>query len=241
MEEKIEQQQQMEKEIDLRVVWGILRKNLVLIIIITVIFGIGAYLYSAFFIEKQYSASAMLIVNNKANDKTTVNATEINAAQDLAEVYSIIIKSDTVLTKVIDQLQLNMTYEQLNSKISVSSVNSTQVIKITMTHPNADFAQKVVAKLIEVAPPILADKVEAGSVKVISASTISNSGKPVSPNLRRNALIGALAGMVLVLLIIFLKEMLNNTFKTEDDILNTLNVPLIGIIPEVDGKEFNKP
>ena len=113
-------------------------------------------------------------------------------------------------------------------------------MKITMTHPNAEFAQKVVEKLVEVAPPIIADKVEAGSVKVISASSISNSGKPVSPNLRRNALIGALAGLVLVLLIIFLKEMLNNTFKTEDDILNTLNVPLIGIIPEVDGKEFNK-
>ena len=240
MEEKIEQQQQAEREIDLRVIWGVLRKNLILIIIVTVIFGIGAYFYSAFFIPKQYSASAMLIVNNKANDKTTVNATEINAAQGLAELYSIIIKSDTVLTQVIDELQLNMTYEQLNSKISVSSVNSTQVIKISMTHRNAEFAQKVIEKLVEVAPPIITDKVEAGSVKVISASTISNSGKPVSPNLKRNAMIGALAGLVLVLLIIFLKELLNNTFKTEDDILNTLNVPLIGIIPEVDGKEFNK-
>ncbi len=240
MEEKIEQQQQAEREIDLRVIWGVLRKNLILIIIVTVIFGIGAYFYSAFFIPKQYSASAMLIVNNKANDKTTVNATEINAAQGLAELYSIIIKSDTVLTQVIDELQLNMTYEQLNSKISVSSVNSTQVIKISMTHRNAEFAQKVIEKLVEVAPPIIIDKVEAGSVKVISASTISNSGKPVSPNLKRNAMIGALAGLVLVLLIIFLKELLNNTFKTEDDILNTLNVPLIGIIPEVDGKEFNK-
>ena len=240
MEEKIEQQQQAEREIDLRVIWGVLRKNLILIIIVTVIFGIGAYFYSAFFIPKQYSASALLIVNNKANDKTTVNATEINAAQGLAELYSIIIKSDTVLTQVIDELQLNMTYEQLNSKISVSSVNSTQVIKISMTHQNAEFAQKVIEKLVEVAPPIIIDKVEAGSVKVISASTISNSGKPVSPNLKRNAMIGALAGLVLVLLIIFLKELLNNTFKTEDDILNTLNVPLIGIIPEVDGKEFNK-
>ena len=240
MEEKIEQQQQAEREIDLRVIWGVLRKNLILIIIVTVIFGIGAYFYSAFFIPKQYSASALLIVNNKANDKTTVNATEINAAQGLAELYSIIIKSDTVLTQVIDELQLNMTYEQLNSKISVSSVNSTQVIKISMTHQNAEFAQKVIEKLVEVAPPIITDKVEAGSVKVISASTISNSGKPVSPNLKRNAMIGALAGLVLVLLIIFLKELLNNTFKTEDDILNTLNVPLIGIIPEVDGKEFNK-
>ena len=241
MEERIEQQQQQnEQEIDLRVIFNILRKNLILIIIVTVVFGIGAYFYSSLFIQKQYSASAIIIVNNKANDKTTVNTTEINAAQDLVEVYSIIIKSDTVLMQVIEDLQLNMTYEQLNSKISVSAVNSTQVMKITMTHPNAEFAQKVVEKLVEVAPPIIADKVEAGSVKVISASSISNSGKPVSPSLRRNALIGALAGLVLVLLIIFLKEMLNNTFKTEDDILNTLNVPLIGIIPEVDGKEFNK-
>lgn len=238
MEDKIEQQ--AEKEIDLKVVFGILRKNLILIIIITVLFGIGSYLYSSFFIAKQYSASAMIIVNNKSNDKTTINTTEINAAQDLADVYSIIIKSDTVLQQVIDNLQLNMTYEQLNSRISVSSVNATQVMQITMTHTNAEFARKVVAEIIEVAPPIITDKVEAGSVKVISAAKISNSGRPVSPSLRRNALIGALAGLALVLLFIFLKEMLNNTFKTEDDILNTLNVPLIGIVPEVDGKEFSQ-
>ncbi len=239
MEEKIEQQS--EKEIDLRVIFGILRKYLIAIIIVTVIFGIGAYLYSSFFIAKQYSASAMIIVNNKSNEKTTVTTTELTAAQDLAEVYSIIIKSDTVLQQVIDNLQLNMSYEQLNSRISVSSVNSTQVVKIAMTNTNAEFARKVVAEIVEVAPPIIVDKVEAGSVKVISAAKIDNSGKPVSPNLRRNALIGALAGLVLILLIVFLKEMFNNTFKTEDDILNTLNVPLIGIIPEVDGKEFNQP
>ena len=246
MEERIEQQllqsqqSQNEAEIDLRVVFGIVRKNLILIIIVTTIFGIGAYFYSSFFIAKQYSASATIIVNNKATDKTVLSTTEINAAQGLAEVYSIIIKSDTVLQQVIDNLQLNMSYETLNSKISVSAVNSTQVVQITMTHTNAEFAQKVVAEIVEVAPPIIADKVEAGSVKVISASKISNNGRPVSPDLKKNALIGALAGMVLVLLLVFLKEMTNNTFKTEDDIINTLNVPLIGIIPEVDGKEVNQ-
>lgn len=240
MEEKMEQQQPAEQEIDLRVIFGILRKYLITIIIVTVLFGIGAYLYSSFFIAKQYSVSAMIIVNNKSNEKTTVTTTELTAAQNLAEVYSIIIKSDTVLQQVIDNLQLNMSYEQLNSRISVSAVNNTQVVKISMTNTSAEFAQKVVAEIVEVAPPIIVDKVEAGSVKVISASKIDNSGKPVSPSLRRNALIGALAGMVLVLLIVFLKEMFNNTFKTEDDILNTLNVPLIGIIPEVDGKEFSQ-
>ena len=247
MEERIEQQQRLQSqqpqgdsEIDLRLIFGIIRKNIVLIVIITMIFGIGTYFYSSFFIPKQYSASATIIVNNKSTDKTIISATEINAAQDLANVYSIIIKSDTVLQQVIDNLQLNMSYETLNSKISVSSVNSTQVMQITMTHTNAEFAQKVVAEIVEVAPPIITDKVEAGSVKVISASKISNNGRPVSPSLKKNAAVGALIGLAFVLLIVFLKEMTNNTFKTEDDIINILNVPLIGIIPEVDGKEFNK-
>ncbi len=238
MEEKMEQQS--EKELDLRIVFGVLRKNLILIIIVTVLFGIGSYLYSSFFIAKQYAASAMIIVNNKSSDKTAVNTTEITAAQDLAEVYSIMIKSDTVLQKVIDNLELNMTYEQLNSRISVSSVNSTQILQITMTHTNADFAYKVLDELVKVAPSIVGDMAEAGSVNVVSNAKISNSGRPVSPSLRRNAVLGAGVGLVLVLLLIFLKEMFNNTFKTEDDILNTLNVPLIGIVPEVDGKEFNQ-
>lgn len=238
MEEKIENP--VEKEIDLGVILNILKRNLILIIIVTLVFGTGSYLYSRFFIEKKYSASSTLIVNNKSNDKTTYNTTELNAAQDLAEVYAIIIKSDTVLQQVIDNLHLGMTYTQLNSCVSVSSVNKTQVFKITMTYTNAEFAKKVMEEIVRVAPPIIADKVEAGSVKVISDPRIDNNGNPVSPNSKRNALIGALAGLVLVLVFIFLKEMINNKFKTEDDIINTLHVPLIGIIPNVDRKEFRE-
>ncbi len=238
MEEKIEKP--AEKEIDLGTVLNVLKRNLILIIVITLLFGLGSYLYSKFVIVKQYSASATLIVNNKSNDKTTYNTTELNAAQDLAEVYAIIIKSDTVLQQVIDNLHLNMTYTQLNSCVSVSSVNKTQVFKVTMRYPNPEFAKKVMDEIVKVAPPIIADKVEAGSVKVISEPRIDNNGNPVSPNLKRNALIGALIGLALVLAFVFLKEIINNKFKTEDDILNTLHVPLIGIIPSVDRKEFRE-
>ena len=91
MEEKTEfqgmEKAAPEREIDLRAVWSILRKNLILIIVITLLAGIGTYFYSYFFISKQYSASAMMIVNNKSNEKTTYSTTELVAAQDLAEVY----------------------------------------------------------------------------------------------------------------------------------------------------------
>ncbi len=238
MEEKIEKP--VEREIDLRVIWGILKKNLIFIILVTILFGVVSYVYSAFIISKQYSASAMMIVNNKSNDKTTYNTTEMTAAQNLAEVYSIIIKSDTVLQKVIDNLQLNTTYIQLNKCVSVSSVNSTQVFKVTMQHTNMKFAEEVVAEIVKVAPDIIKDTVEAGSVKVVSGAKIDNNRNPVSPNLRKNTILGSLIGLAFILVVVFLKEMIKNTFKTEDDIVNSLHVPLIGIIPEVHGKEFNK-
>ena len=177
---------------------------------------------------------------NKTSDKTTYSTTELYAAQDLAEVYAIIIKSDTVLQKVIDNLNLNMTYTQLNKCISVSSVNKTQVFRITMTYKDAEYAEKVMDEIVKVAPPIIADMVEAGSVKVISEPSIDNNGNYVSPNLKRNTIIGALIGLVFILLIIFIKELINNKFKTEEDVINTLHVPLIGVIPEVDRKEFHK-
>lgn len=229
-----------ETEIDLRAILNILRKNIIPIIIVTFIFAAGMFVFSKFFIEKKYEASAMMIVNNKSSDSTTINSNEIVAAQDLAEVYAIIIKSDTVLQQVIDDLKLNMSYETLRNSITVSSVNSTQVIQVSMKHTNAEFAKKVVESIVDIAPPIIRDKVEAGSVKVISEAKISNNGNPVSPNITKNTLIGALVGLILILIIAFIKEMFNNTFKTEEDIVNTLDIPLIGAIPQIDRKEFNK-
>ena len=238
MEERKEQVQ--EKEIDLRVIVDILIKNLIPLVLVTAIFAAGFYAYSSLFITKKYQASATLIVNNMANDRTTATTTELYAAQSLADVYAIIIKSDTVLQPVIDELKLSMSYEQLRNSINVSTVNSTRVISVSMNHPDAEYAKKVIASVVKVAPDIIKDKVEAGSVKVISEARIANNGKPVSPNVTRNTIIGAAIGFIITLAIVIIREFTNNTFKTEDDIAKTLHIPLLGIIPEVDEKEFNQ-
>ena len=197
-----------EKEIDLRVLWGIIRKNLIPIILVTVLFAGAFYTYSKFFIKKQYEA--------------------------------VLIKSDAILGPVIENLDLNTTAESLQKSINVTSMNSTQVIRITMRSTNASYAKEVIAEIVKVAPPIIKDTVEAGSVKVVSDATISNNGAAVSPDSRRNGIIGALVGLVLILAFVFIREFTNNTFKTEDDVLNSLGIPLLGIIPSVDTKDFNK-
>ncbi len=236
-----------QSEIDLRVVLEIIRKNIIPIILVTVLFGAAFYVYSRYFVTKQYQASAMLIVNNNSST-TVVNNTEITAAQSLADLYAILIKSDTVLNPVLEDENLkeqypmhnSMTYEKLRDSLSVSSVDSTQIISVSMKSTDMFYARDVLASLIKTAPDGIMEMVEAGTVSSFTDSKIDNNGKPVSPNSRRIAIIGALLGFVIALAIAFLRELTNNTFKTEDDIAKSLGIPLLGMIPAVDTKEFNK-
>lgn len=230
-----------ETEIDLSVVLEVLRKNILPLVLVTVLFCIGSFMGTKFFIAKQYRASATLIVNNKASSSNSgYNSNEIVAAQNLADVYSIIIKSESVLQPVIDKMELNITCEQLKRAITVSTVNSTQIIEVSVLSTEPEFAKKIVSSVVKVAQPIITDKVEAGSVKVIDEAKISNNGNPVGPNASRNALFGAAIGFALILVVIFVKEFFNKRFKSEADVTNTLNLPLIAIIPQVDGKEFGR-
>lgn len=231
-------EQQGEREIDLRFIFEIIKKNIIPLVLVTVIAGAASFFGSMVFIQKQYEADAMLIVNNKRSDSTVVGSAEIIAAQNLAEVYSIIIKSDTVLQQVIDDLKLSMTYEQLKKSITVSAIDKTQVISIKMRSTDPEFAKEIIADVVKVAPPVIKEKVDAGSVNVISEARVSNNGNAVSPSLSKNAMFGALIGLVITLAIVFIKAFFRNTLKTENDITNTLGIPLLGIIPEIDEKEF---
>ena len=231
-------EQQGEREIDLRFIFDIIKKNIIPLVLVTVIAGAASFFGSMVFIQTQYEADAMLIVNNKRSDTTAVGSAEIIAAQNLAEVYSIIIKSDTVLQQVIDDLKLSMTYEQLKKSITVSAIDKTQVISIKMRSTDPEFAKEIIADVVKVAPPVIKEKVDAGSVNVISEARVSNNGNAVSPSLSKNAMFGALIGLVITLAIVFIKAFFRNTLKTENDITNTLGIPLLGIIPEIDEKEF---
>ena len=236
----IENAKSKEFTIDLSVFFKILQKNILPILVVTVLCaGIG-FGYTKLFMDNRYKANARIIVNNKVSDSNSINTSEITAAQQLAEVYSIIIKSDTILETVIENLGLSSTYDSLKNAITVSSVNSTQIIEISMTSTNPSYAKKIIAEIIKVAPDVIRDTIDAGSVKIVSEAKVANNGNPIGPSATTNALSSAVVGLVAILIIVFFKELMNKKFKSEDDVTNTLNLPLIGVIPVVEGKEFSK-
>ncbi|MBQ1546482.1 MAG: hypothetical protein IIZ59_02995 [Clostridia bacterium] len=227
-----------EYTIDLMLMLGLLRKHLILLIVAAIIGGGLAYSYTRYMIPERYKATATVIINNRATDSQYIYPSEIQSSQDLAQLYSIIIKADNVLEAVKKDLNLSISNESLKNSISVGLVGDTQVVEISCTSTNPDYALDLVTKFVEHSKPVILEKVEAGSVKTINEPALSNNGHPVSPNRRKNTMVGILGGAVAAAAFVILREMLNTKFKTEADVTNTLGIPVLGVIPYIDEKEF---
>lgn len=180
----------------------------------------------------KYDSSALMIVNTRQDVNANVTSDQINSATKLVSTYSIIIKSDTVLQQVIDNLGLNLTYAQLNKRVTVAAVDDTQVMKITVQSDSPEWARQVCEQIITVAPDVIKEAVEAGSVKVISNASLAT--EPVSPNIKKNTMLAAAVGFVLVIGIIVLQVLLDNKINTEEDVTKYLDMTVLGVIPQYD-------
>lgn len=222
--------------IDLREILLLLKKNLLGLIAVTVLFAIAGYLISAFVMTPKYEASATMIVNSReeAIPQTSITNDQITSATKLVDTYSVILTSDTVLDKTIEDLGLNMDYQDLLKKVTVESVNSTQVMKIAAQDEDPQRAQQIVASIVEQAPDIIIQTVKAGSVEVISQPKVED--EPVSPKKIINTVIAGMLGLVLSLAFVFLRSMLNNKFMTDTDINKRLGLTVLGVIPQVSMK-----
>lgn len=220
-----------EETIDLQEMFFLLKRHIVVIALTAVLFAVAGFAGTLLFITPQYQATATMIVNTRQDQNATVTNDQINSAKNLVDTYSIIIKSDTVLEQVIANLGIQLSYEQLSQKVTVEAVNSTQVMSISVTDPNPESARRIAEEITKVAPDIILDSVEAGSVKVISGARAGDS--PVSPSKSRNTAIAGLLGLVLCAGLIIVRELLNNTIKSDADIQKKLGLNVLGVIPLV--------
>ena len=218
--------------IDLVEILYAIRQHLLEVILVTVVAAIIGFAASKFLMTPQYNSSAMMIVNTRQDVTSNVTSDQINSATKLVSTYSIIIKSDTVLQQVIENLGLGMTYSELNSRVSVQAVDDTQVMKITVSSTSPEWAQTVCDEILNVSPDIIKEAVEAGSVKVISKASLNPN--PVSPNVKKNTTLGAMVGLVLALGIIVLQVLLDNKINTEEDVTKYLDMTVLGVIPQYD-------
>lgn len=215
--------------IDLLELLYMLKRHWLLLVFTTLAAAAIGFGISRFMLTPMYEASALMIVNTRQDASANVTNDQINSARSLVSTYSIIVKSDTVMQPVVDNLGLNTTATDLAERVSVSDVDGTQVMRVSITSDDPEWARRVIEEITLLAPNVIVDKVEAGSVKVISPAAVG--ADPVSPDVARYTAIAGLLGLVLCAGIIILVGMLDNKVRTEADVKKYLDLTVIGVIP----------
>ncbi|WP_173022314.1 YveK family protein [Ruthenibacterium lactatiformans] len=150
------------------------------------------------------------------------------------------IRREFVLMNKNTPFQYQEAYKSLRTNLNfmamgkAESVNSTQVMKITVKDTDPERARAIAADIVEQAPEIIIQTVKAGSVEIISQAKANEI--PVSPSKMKNTALAGILGVVLSVGIIVLKFLLNNKFMTDEDITNKLGITVLGIIPQIDMK-----
>ena len=232
------------EEIDLRdlleLFWS---KKVIILICILVAILIGA-IYSFNFVKPKYQSSTKIVlsqvtdVEDENRNSNSINASDINLNQKLVDTYTQIITSDSVLSQVIDELGIEDTIASLRKNISVSAVNDTQVLKITVNNSKPETAMNIANQLVKASDVKVREVYKISNIAIIDEAKASSA--PYNVNHVKDIAIFAIVGLVIAVGVILFLNMLDNTIGSTKEIENDLGSMVLASIPEYKDSEAKK-
>ncbi|UGQ08576.1 Wzz/FepE/Etk N-terminal domain-containing protein [Streptococcus anginosus] len=219
-------------EIDVLSLVKTLWRRKFLIVVTAFVMAIVALGYSTFIIKPNYTSTTRIyVVNRQANENSTLTNQDLQAGTYLVKDYKEIILSQDVLAKVIDDLKLNVQPSALAKKINVTVPTDTRIVSIAVSDGDAKEAARIANSLRQIAAEKIIAVTKVSDVTTLEEAEVPNF--PSSPNIRRNTLIGFLAGGGLISVVILVVEVLDDRVKKPEDVEEALGITLLGVVPNM--------
>lgn len=221
-------------EIDLLELFYVLLGRWKSIAISTVLVAACAYVISAFVLVPQYESTSVLYVLSKSTSITSL--ADVQMGTSLTSDYVEVVTSRPIIEQVIGNLGLDTDYKGMVGKISIVNPSNTRLLKITVEDPDPDMAKQIADEMADVSRAFISEKMDQAAPTVTQYGYAD--GKPSSPNITRNTVLGAFIGALLAIAVVVLSFLTNDTIVSGEDVEKKLGLTLLGSIPE-DEKEYD--
>ncbi len=229
------------EELDLRELFSIFWNRKLQIIAIVIVFTIIGFLYSYFYVVPEYTAvTSLLLVQNSTTSTQTgesaITATDLTMNSKLVSTYIDILKRNAVLEKVADNLEIS--HDQINdirNRISVGTVNETEVIEIKVKHEDPEYAAKLANEVAKVFCEKIAEIYKLSNTYVLDEAEVP--ANPSNVNHIKDIVLFAFIGAVISIVCVLIINLLDNTVKTEQDIEKCTGLFVLTSIPDYE-EEF---
>ena len=225
-------QEKQAVEIDVFAMLKTLWKRKFSIVLVALVFAIAAFGYSAFLAKKEYqSTSRIYVVSRQNQDNNALTNSDLQAGAYLVKDYREIILSQNVLSQAIEELKLDMTPAELSKKINVSVPTDTRILSITAKDGDPKEAARIANGLRNVAAEKITSVTKVSDVTTLDEAEVPQS--PSSPNIKRNVLLGFVAGAGLMVALLVVVEVLDDRVKKPEDVEELMGLPLLGVVPDI--------
>ena len=233
-------QQEKQRTIDLSVLLSTIRRSWLVALCIAILVGAIGFCYASFFITPMYSSSVTMLVDVKdgGNDKVTNN--QIVTSIRLTETISGLIVTDSILSPVVENLDLDISAKDLENRIKITEQENSQLIEVTVVYNDSKMVEQIAEQLKEIVPAKVTELFESGNVYVTAVDGPNSSNGPVSPNVKKITILCAIIAFVAVIAFAIIRYLFDFKFRSSEDVSNILGEKVLGVIPSIESLDETK-
>lgn len=221
----------------------VLKSNIIMMILFALAGGSFLYVKNAKMTVPEYSSTTSVVVANTQNydieeyydEDSEQNPNSKRYVSLDNDTYKQIILSESVLGKVIESLNLNMSYGELSKRVKVSQSAKSTIIYITATHNNPEVAAIISEKVANTFLDRLYAMYEKNDTRILDKPHVSKVPSNISP--KKYAFIGGFIGIAIAILIAIIREILNKNIKNDYDVESRLGIPVLASIGRAKGDD----
>lgn len=224
-----------EENINISEILDALKKRYKMIIAITLAFTIIAALVSFLVIKPKYEVTTKLFIGKQESKTEKYDNNDVMMYQKLLTTYAEIIKTDDLMDKALKKGNIDKETKDIEASLKVTPRADTQILEISYTGTNKEEAVDIVKNVTDEFIKESKNLIPNGNIQVIEKAKIPEN--PVSPNKKLNILIAFVLGLMVSVGLALLLEFMDNTYKSKEDLEKSLDIPVLGVIPELDDEE----
>lgn len=222
-----------EQVISISEIFEALKKRWILIVSITLVATLISGVLSFFVIKPTYETSTKVFIGKEETNLEGYNTNDIQMYQKLLQTYAETIKTNEVVQAAINSTNnTDLTVKDVKECLTVTPITDTQILQIKYQSKSPEVAKEILESITNEFVILAKELVPNGNVRVIEAVQLPEN--PVAPNKKMNVAIAFLLGFMVSVGLVFLIEYLDNTFKSKEELERELDIPVVGIIPEVE-------
>lgn len=217
-------------EIDLKEIFDYFKKRYKKLIAIIILVTAVISVLNITFKTPLYSSDATLLIADTSKGKDQLNTQAISLNEKLVGTYSEIIKSRSVLEKVINNLDLKDSVGSLGKNIKVQNVPKTELIKISVINEDPGKAEEIAKEVTSVFSKKIEELYKIENIKVIDEP--KKGASPFNINYLKDIIKILLAVTAMSAFIVVIMYYFDTTIKSSEVVEDKFDLIVLGLIPE---------